>query len=77
MISHYYHSSTYDGADNTFELCIRPFYKYFNKEQLLNNVNYNPQCYEGRNRSRNHILLKAAEEVMPGIDLERTYTNII
>lgn len=83
MIRHYYHSSTYDGADRTFELCIRPFYKHFSKEnfeELLNHVNHNPQCYEGRNRSRNHILLRAAEEVMIDMkleDLERTYTNII
>ncbi|KMQ19166.1 hypothetical protein TU70_09295 [Bacillus mycoides] len=55
----------------------------FNKEQfeeLLNSVNFNPQCYEGKYRSRNHILLRAAEEVMPDMDLEdieKTYTNII
>ncbi|ASS96630.1 hypothetical protein [Peribacillus simplex] len=79
MISHYYHTGSYDGADISFERCIRPFYEEFNKEQyetLLSETNYNPQCYDGKYGSRNKILLEVAKKVMPDIDLEGTYTNI-
>ncbi|MEI4803810.1 hypothetical protein WAZ07_21735 [Bacillus sp. FJAT-51639] len=79
MISHYYHSGGFDAANSTFNRCIEPFYKEFNKDQfevLLKEINSNPQCYNGRHSSRNKILLEKAKEVMPGIDLQSEYANI-
>ncbi|MED0988231.1 hypothetical protein [Bacillus paramycoides] len=79
MISHYYHSGSFSNADYTFDLCIKPYYEEFNKEQfetLFSEVNHNPQCYEGMFGDSNKILLPAAQKVMPDTDIEKTYTNI-
>ncbi|WP_433775551.1 hypothetical protein [Bacillus wiedmannii] len=79
MINHYYHSGSYNNADYTFEICIKPFFEEFNKEQfetLLQEVNNNPQCYEGWTGGRNTILLPTAKKLMPGIDVEEVYKNI-
>ena len=78
MISHYYHSGSYDSADFTFDSCIRPFYANFNKETmklLLSNVNDNPQCYEGRYGSRNKVILEAAKALL-GSDVEEEYKKL-
>lgn len=79
MISHYYHSGSYNGADISFERCIRPFYEEFNKEQfeiLLSEANYNPQCYDGKYGNRNKLLLEVSKKVISDKDVEGTYTNI-
>lgn len=79
MISHYYHSGSYDSSNAAFNNCILPFYEEFNKEQfetLLKEVNGNPQCYDGRDGSRNKILLPTAKKLMPGINLEEEYGNL-
>jgi hypothetical protein len=78
MISHYYHSGSYDAADVTFDRCIRPFYPNFDKEQmerLLSEVNDNPQCYEGRYGSRNKVLLQNTKNLL-GNDVEDKYKNL-
>ncbi|MDO6632875.1 hypothetical protein [Bacillus thuringiensis] len=79
MISHYYHSGAYSNSDYSFNICIKPFYEKFNREQietLLKEVNSNPQCYEGWNGSKNKILLSTAKKLMPDIDVEEVYKNI-
>ncbi|MED0944772.1 hypothetical protein ACQCPO_30180 (plasmid) [Bacillus mycoides] len=79
MISHYYHSGSFNNADHTFEICIKPFYEEFNKEQfetLLQEANSNPQCYEGMFGSRNKILLPTAKKVMSNTNIEEIYKNI-
>ncbi|PGB56851.1 hypothetical protein [Bacillus anthracis] len=79
MISHYYHSGSFGNAEYTFNLCIKPYYEEFSKEQfetLFNEVNHNPQCYEGLFGHRNKLLLPAAQKVMPDTDIEKTYSNI-
>ncbi|WP_166695874.1 hypothetical protein [Bacillus cereus] len=79
MISHYYHSGSFGNAEYTFNLCIKPYYEKFSKEQfetLLSEVNHNPQCNEGLFGHRNKMLLPAAQKVMPDIDIEKTYSNI-
>ncbi|MDA1850287.1 hypothetical protein PDL09_24265 [Bacillus cereus] len=79
MISHYYHSGSFDSSDIAFNNCILPFYKEFNKKQfetLLKEINGNPQCYHGRDGGRNKILLPTAKKLMPGINLETEYGNI-
>ncbi|WP_243763966.1 hypothetical protein [Bacillus sp. XF8] len=79
MISHYYHSGSFNNADHTFEICIKPFYEEFNKEQfetLLQEANSNPQCYEGMFGNRNKILLPTAKKVMSNTNIEEIYKNI-
>lgn len=79
MISHYYHSGAFSNADHTFEICIKPFYENFNKEQfeiLLKEANSNPQCYNGIFGGRNKILLPTAKRLMPDVDVEEVYKNI-
>jgi hypothetical protein len=78
MISHYYHSGHFDTADHTFDLCIRPYYKEFNKQQfevLLEKANNNPQCYGGKYGSRNKILLEKAKSLF-GDGVEEKYSNL-
>ncbi|WP_223155109.1 hypothetical protein [Alkalibacillus aidingensis] len=78
MISHYYHSGSYDAADITFEHCIRPFFTGFNKKQmkrLLSEVNDNPQCYDGRYGGKNKVLLETAKELL-GDEVEEEYKNL-
>ena len=77
MISHYYHSDSFDGADICFDNCIRPYYKEFNKTQfelLLKEANSNPQCYGGKYGSRNKILVETANSLLE--DVEEHYKNL-
>ncbi|PEM15197.1 hypothetical protein CN616_22825 [Bacillus toyonensis] len=79
MISQYYHSGSYVNSDHSFNVCIKPFYEEFNKEQfkiLLEEVNSNPQCYGGWNGSKNRTLLTTAKKLMPDINVEEIYKNI-
>lgn len=79
MISHYYHSGSFDDATSSFKKCIEPFYKDFNREHfeiLLKEANKNDQCYEGRNGDRNMVLLEPAKELMPEVNFEETYGNL-
>ncbi|MGA5680825.1 hypothetical protein ACPCHR_24490 [Bacillus bombysepticus] len=80
MIRHYYHSGSFDAADVVFDRCIRPFYEEFNKEQfenLLCEINSNPQCYDGKySRGRHRILVEKIRGVMPDVDVKNEYGNI-
>ncbi len=79
MVSHYYHSYSFDTATITFKTCIEPYYKDFNREHfetLLKEANENYQCHGGRNGDRNMELLEPAKKVMPEVDFEETYGNL-
>lgn len=79
VISHYYHSNSYDCADWLFSDCIAPYYKNFSTDQmklLLDKVNYNDQCTNGRFSKSNHRQLLEVAKKLLGEDVEVKYPNI-
>lgn len=79
MISHFYHSGSYDAADVLFNRCILPYFKQFSKEQmelLLKEAHSNNQCYEGRDAKSNHKKLLETAKSLLGENVEDEYKNL-
>ncbi|WJE43672.1 hypothetical protein QRD86_03400 [Bacillus halotolerans] len=79
MISQHIHSQFFNNADYTFNYCVTPYYKNFNKEQfekLLKGINGNPQCYKRNDFKSDYKIIK--DEVCKHLEegFEVNYQNI-
>jgi hypothetical protein len=79
MISHYYHSGSYQAADFMFIRCIEDYFENFSKEQfetLFKEAVYNPQCSGRRESKYEHRKLIEAAKKVGIVDVETKYATL-
>ena len=73
MIKQFIYSRNYDAANHNFDTYVKPYLKYFDREQILeilSGINENRQCNSHRYAEYNNSILKTVADKILGDDFK-------